>query len=237
MLRRRATPSLALWAASFALVGIAIVVRNLTDLSRVPPGSYIDESSIAYNAWTVAHYGVDEHGFHLPLYFQAFGEYKNPLYIYALVPFVRFLAVTSDVERLPAAIFGLVVALFLTLTAWRITRSLASKSAHSTSRPGSGTASIRMRKVGMVRRFYSTLATALPKLFDCLPHHGGPFIAGGGAFEEGPGARQCLSLACLDGYLEPCAFHIDQSIVEAQVGSREAGSMRAKSTLTFRSAG
>jgi hypothetical protein len=99
------------------------VARNVIDLGAVPPGLYVDESSIAYNAWAVAHYGVDEHGFHLPLYFEAFGEYKNPLYVYALVPFARFLTLTPAVERLPAALFGLVAVLFLTLAAWRITRS------------------------------------------------------------------------------------------------------------------
>jgi len=112
-----------LWAVAAALLGLAVAARNLTDLSNVPPGLYIDESSIAYNAWTMAHFGVDEHGVHFPLYFQAFGEYKNPLYIYALVPFVRLFGVTSYIERVPAAAFGLIAALFLTLAAWRVTRS------------------------------------------------------------------------------------------------------------------
>ena len=60
----------------------------------------------------------------LPLYFQAFGEYKNPVYVYALVPFLRFLALSPTVERLPAAMLGLAAVLFLTLAAWRVTRSL-----------------------------------------------------------------------------------------------------------------
>ena len=123
MPRRRSASGPALWAAAAVLLGLAIAVRNLTDLSNVPPGLYIDESSIAYNAWTIAHYGVDEHGVHFPLFFQAFGEYKNPLYVYALVPFARFLGVTSDVERLPAAMFGLIAVLFLALAAWRVTGS------------------------------------------------------------------------------------------------------------------
>ena len=47
------------------------------------PGLYVDEASIGYNAWTIAHFGVDEHGIHFPLFFEAFGEYKNPIYVYA----------------------------------------------------------------------------------------------------------------------------------------------------------
>jgi len=112
-----------LWPAAFAVVAALAVVRNLAGLSVSPPGLYVDESSIGYNAWAIAHYGVDEHGVHFPLFFAAFGEYKNPIYIYALVPFVRFLPLTPAVERLPAAFFGLLTIAFLTLAAWRVSRS------------------------------------------------------------------------------------------------------------------
>ena len=101
------------------------MARNLLDLSGSPPGLYIDEASIGYNAWSVAHFAADEHGVHLPLYFQAFGEFKNPVYIYALAGLLRLLPLTPAVERAPAAILGLVTVLFLTLAAWRLTRSRA----------------------------------------------------------------------------------------------------------------
>ena len=85
------------------------MVRNLVDLVGSPPGLYVDEASIGYNAWTIAHFGVDEHGIHFPLFFEAFGEYKNPVYVYAVAALVRFLPLTVAVERFPAAIFGLAV--------------------------------------------------------------------------------------------------------------------------------
>lgn len=111
------------WTAAFALLAAAVVARNLTALSSSPPGLYLDEASIGYNAWTIAHFGLDEHGNAWPLYFQAFGEYKNPVYVYALVPFVRFLSLTATTVRLPAALLGLLATALVTLTAWRITRS------------------------------------------------------------------------------------------------------------------
>ena len=111
------------WTAAFALLAAAVVARNLSALASSPPGLYLDEASIGYNAWTIAHFGVDEHGNGWPLYFQAFGEYKNPVYVYALVPFVRFLTLTATTVRLPAALFGLLAIAFVTLAAWRITRS------------------------------------------------------------------------------------------------------------------
>src|SRR5450759_5162161 len=112
-----------LWVGALAVLAVLVVVRNLVDLSGSPPGLYVDEASIGYNAWTIAHFGVDEHGIHVPLFFEAFGEYKNPIYVYAVAALVRFLPLTVAVERLPAALFGLAVVGFLTAAAWRMTGS------------------------------------------------------------------------------------------------------------------
>jgi hypothetical protein len=116
---RRAAP----WLTALTLLVAAAVVRNVANLDGSPPGLYIDEASIGYNAWTVANFGVDEHGISTPLYFEAFGEYKNPVYIYALAPLARLLPLTVAVERMPAAVLGLIALLFLTGAAWRLTRS------------------------------------------------------------------------------------------------------------------
>jgi hypothetical protein len=112
-----------LWIGAIAVLGALVVVRSLVDLSGSPPGLYVDEASIGYNAWTIAHFGVDEHGIHFPLFFEAFGEYKNPIYVYAVAALVRFLPLTVAVERFPAALFGLAVVGFLTAAAWRMTGS------------------------------------------------------------------------------------------------------------------
>ena len=122
---RRARLHRRIWIGAIAVVALLVVLRNLVDLSGSPPGMYVDESSIAYNAWTIAHFGVDEHGIHWPLFFEAFGEYKNPVYVYSVALLARFLPLTVTVERLPAAFFGLAVVGFLTAAAWRITASRA----------------------------------------------------------------------------------------------------------------
>ena len=54
-----------------------------------PAGFYIDESSIAYNAYTISQTGQDEFGKPWPLFFRAFGDYKNPTYIYLLALFFK----------------------------------------------------------------------------------------------------------------------------------------------------
>lgn len=111
------------WAAAFAAASLLLLVLHFVALDSSPPGLYGDEASIGYNAWAVAHYGVDEHGAFLPLYFQAFGEYKNPVYVYALAPFTWFLPLTTYVVRLPAALFGLTTCAGAAMLAWQVTRS------------------------------------------------------------------------------------------------------------------
>jgi 4-amino-4-deoxy-L-arabinose transferase-like glycosyltransferase len=112
------------WLVLIAAVAVLTVIRNLSGLDSAPPGAYADETSIGYNAWAISSHGVDEHGAHLPLYFTAFGEYKNPVYIYTLSALLRVLPLTVTTERLPAAMFGLLTCLFITLIAWRRSRSL-----------------------------------------------------------------------------------------------------------------
>ncbi|MBJ7609902.1 MAG: hypothetical protein JF887_10815 [Candidatus Dormibacteraeota bacterium] len=113
-----------LWGGALAAVAILIVVRNLTGLDSAPLGAYTDETSIGYNAWAISSHAVDEHGAHLPLYFTAFGEYKNPIYIYTLSALLRVLPLTITTERLPAALFGLITCACTALIAWRRSRSM-----------------------------------------------------------------------------------------------------------------
>jgi 4-amino-4-deoxy-L-arabinose transferase-like glycosyltransferase len=106
------------------VVAVLLVVRNLVALDSVPLAAYVDETSIGYNAWAISHHGVDEHGAHLPLYFTAFGEYKNPVYIYVLSALLRVMPLTATSERLPAAVFGVLTCFFIALIAWRRSRSV-----------------------------------------------------------------------------------------------------------------
>jgi 4-amino-4-deoxy-L-arabinose transferase-like glycosyltransferase len=110
-----------IWCALVAAIG----VRNLAALATVPPGFYADEASVGYNAWALAHFGVDEHGVAFPLFPEAFGDYKNPVYVYAVAGLSRLFGISVLVERLPAALFGLVACVLIALTVRRLTRSEA----------------------------------------------------------------------------------------------------------------
>src|SRR3989338_2535098 len=85
------------------LIGFFVRFYKITSS---PEGLYIDETSIGYNAYSIIKTGHDEHGKFMPLFFEAFGEYKLPVYVYSVV-FVQLFIGPSDLSvRLPAVIFG-----------------------------------------------------------------------------------------------------------------------------------
>jgi len=103
----------------YLLVILLAATLRLYKLDSIPNGLEQDETSIGYNAYAIAKTGADEYGKRYPLYFQAFGEYKLPGYIYASVPFIHFLGMTPTSVRLVAALSGVgTVALVYPLTLW-----------------------------------------------------------------------------------------------------------------------
>ncbi len=104
------------------LITVAISAAYFATVHRNPPGYYIDESSISYNAHTIAQTGRDEFGEPWPLYFRAFGDYKNPVHIYLLAAIYRITGPGILVARWLSATSGVLAALALGLLATRITK-------------------------------------------------------------------------------------------------------------------
>jgi hypothetical protein len=112
-------------AGRFLLIAAACALAfslYAAGVPRDPPGFYIDESSIAYNAHMVARTGADEYGTPWPLYFRAFGEYKNPVFVYLLAALFRVTGPSILAARLLGASLGAFAALLLGLLAARISR-------------------------------------------------------------------------------------------------------------------
>lgn len=87
-----------------------------------PHGFYTDESSISYNAYAVSQNGRDEYGETFPLFFRAFGEYKNPTYVYLLAALFRVTGPSILAARMLSAALGCAAALLLGLLAARCAR-------------------------------------------------------------------------------------------------------------------
>jgi hypothetical protein len=104
------------WPAGVLLmlfVAFAAVCAHAYGLADIPRGFYIDESSIGYNAWLIATTGRDEHDVAWPLYFRAFGEYKNPIHIYVLAAIYRAFGLSETATRAASCLAWLLGSLTL----------------------------------------------------------------------------------------------------------------------------
>lgn len=91
---------------------IAFVLR-IYKLETTPPSLYWDEVSQGYNAYSILTTGRDEHQERFPLArFQAFGDYKAPVYIYLDVISIWLFGQSEFAIRLPSAVLGSLTIIF-----------------------------------------------------------------------------------------------------------------------------
>jgi 4-amino-4-deoxy-L-arabinose transferase-like glycosyltransferase len=115
-----ATPQPRLTVLIFLVITALGALVYVWDVRRNPPGFHVDESSVAYNAHLIATTGKDEHAESWPLFFRAFGEYKNPVYIYLLAVVFRFTGPSIAVARASSAMLGLIATVLLGWLALRL---------------------------------------------------------------------------------------------------------------------
>jgi len=101
--------------------GVLALAFYLASVPKNPLGFFIDESSIAYNAYTISRSGSDEYGVRWPLYFRAFDEYKNPTYIYLLAGLFKIFGPSIWLARLLSGVSGFGAVLLLGVLARRMT--------------------------------------------------------------------------------------------------------------------
>lgn len=89
-----------------SIIILASMVR-LFYLGKVPNGFYSDEAAYGYNAYSILQTGKDEYGNFLPLAFKSFGDYKAPLYIYFLVPFIKVFGLNEWAVRVSGGLLGI----------------------------------------------------------------------------------------------------------------------------------
>ncbi len=86
---------------------VIFTLFRFTYLAEIPAGFFVDESSIGYNVQRLLRGATDEHGAYLPLYFKAFGDYKNPVFVYSLLPIVALFGEHIVSIRIAAALWVL----------------------------------------------------------------------------------------------------------------------------------
>jgi hypothetical protein len=119
-IRSRRRLRILLWIA-----GLAVVFGFYTwGLKYNPPGFYVDESALAYNAYQVAHTGAGEFGPRFPIYFQFFADtwsqYVSPTQVYLLALVFRCLPPSILLARVFAAFWVFSACLLLGVLARQI---------------------------------------------------------------------------------------------------------------------
>lgn len=103
------------WMRTHTLILIILLASflRLVNLASNPPALNWDEVSMGVSAHALLSTGKDEWGVSWPLLFRSYGEWKSPVYIYTLLPFLKILGMNAWAVRLPAALSG-ILAVYLT---------------------------------------------------------------------------------------------------------------------------
>ncbi len=109
------------------LLAIPLYIFYLNGIGKNPPGFYMDESAISYNAYLIATTGRNEYGELLPAYFRVFRKddgtydgYMNPTYIYALAGLNIVLPPSTGLSRTFSATVVFLACILLGLLAWQM---------------------------------------------------------------------------------------------------------------------
>ena len=92
---------------AFAIIFLLAAFLRLYALAIVPPAPSLDEVSIGYNAYSILYTGTDEYGYRLPLLLRAYDDWRPALYVYLVIPFVKFMGLSSLAVRFPSIILSL----------------------------------------------------------------------------------------------------------------------------------
>ena len=101
-------------SAAAGLLTVASIL-HFWGISSVPPGFFSDESSHSYNAYCIARTGADEYGVRYPLFFRSFGEFKDPVMVYSLVPVMKVFGLQRWAARIPSGLYLIASSVAFTL--------------------------------------------------------------------------------------------------------------------------
>ena len=111
------------WIAALLIICLGAVLR-IAFLGALPAGLNQDEASAGYEAWSILNYGIDRHGYSLPVLFKAWGSGQNVLYSYLSIPFIAIFGLNPFSIRLLSALAGIITLPVF----WLLAREARSKS-------------------------------------------------------------------------------------------------------------
>lgn len=91
---------------SIVIVLVISLFLRVYNLGKLPVSLFGDEVDVGYHAWSLATTFRDYYGHFLPTYIQSLSEWRAPLEMYVVAPFVGILGPSTFSARLPMAILG-----------------------------------------------------------------------------------------------------------------------------------
>lgn len=92
------------------IILLALLLR-IFKIGEIPNSIYGDEQAFAWNAYNILKLGQDEYGNPYPWHFRSFDDYKSPIPVYLLVPFLKVLGMNAFSIRLPIVIASVLTVL------------------------------------------------------------------------------------------------------------------------------
>ena len=100
--------SISFYSCVVLLLFCITLFTSVYKVGVVPSGLHVDEAGIAYDALSVANYGVDRYLNPYPVYFINFGGGQSALYTYLAAFFIRIFGYSVICVRLPAILVRLI---------------------------------------------------------------------------------------------------------------------------------
>ncbi|MGK7882975.1 MAG: ArnT family glycosyltransferase [Crocosphaera sp.] len=92
----------------YSLITVLILtfLLRVLFLGTIPNGLFTDEASNAYDAYSILHTLRDQYGEFLPRYFKSANDYREGLYMYLMVPFIKIFGLNTFGARITSAVIG-----------------------------------------------------------------------------------------------------------------------------------
>jgi len=101
---------------------ILMLFTKFYKLAEIPYAIHVDEAGMAYDAWSLANFGVDRWLNHYPVYLNNFGRGQSALYAYLSAALVKLTGgdITILLMRLPGAIISCFAYFSALILLWKI---------------------------------------------------------------------------------------------------------------------
>lgn len=108
----------------FCLILVLAVALRFYKLGAVPIELNRDEASLGYTAFSILKTGHEDHGVYWPINIESFGDWKLPVYVYTLIPFIKVFGLTPWAVKLPSALAGVGIVIISWILAWKLGEKL-----------------------------------------------------------------------------------------------------------------